>query len=253
MRRLLQILAVAAISCISSVTFAQVNTEELLRGIEASNRSAQLEMEKSRLRLHQMDVEAALQYAEIERLRIKNESEDASIRAEEVAERLEQVALDQAEAAKQAGEATEALLDEIEQTAVRTRNHTYLGIFILAIIGFAWHVVRGLKHEDLMKENQKFGIVTVICSILLMLFVVMISEDWLYRVDFLQNLMTSLKIKLFAEDDCTGSYCSYVVNLPTKYVVLACLGSSSYGFTTYLGITPTPNLKDFVSDKGDAT
>lgn len=248
MKRMLQLLAVVTV-CSSSVASAQKSTQEVLREMEANNRAAQIEIDQSRLRWQQMEAETARRNLELERLRLEtdrlrlwNESQDASERAREIAERAEQAAQEQAEATRKAEEAAEELRDEMERAAVRTRNYIYLAVFVLSVAGLIWYVVRRSRNEEPMNENQKFGIAAVVCSILALLLTVMVSDDWVYRFDFLQNLMTSLRIKLFAENDCTGAYCSYAIDFPTKYAVLVCLCSAAYGFTTYLGITPLPKM-----------
>lgn len=260
MKRSFQLLAVAAALSVPDA-LAQKSAQEILREMEASNRTAQIEMEQSRLRWQLMEAESARRNAELERLRLEtdrlrlwNESQDASNRAREISERAEQAAQQQAEAAKQAEEAAEELREEMEQSAVRTRNYTYLAVFILSVAGFVWQIVRRSKSEEPMKENQKFGIAVVIASLLALVLSVMISDGWAYRFDFLQNLMTSLRIKLFAEDNCTEStwrQCTYLVDLPTKYATIVWLCSAAYGFTTYLGITPSPKVvrKYFETEK----
>ena len=258
MKKLLQLFAVAA-ALSSSAAFAQKSTQEILREMEASNRAAQIEIEHSRLRWQQLEADTARRSAELERLRLDtdrlrllNESQDASNRAREIAERAEHAALEQAEAAKKAEEAAEELRDEMEQAVVRTRNYIYLAVFTLSVAGFAFYTVHRSRSEEPMKENQKLGIVIVVCSILAMLLAVMVSDDWVYRFDFLHNLMTSLRIKLFAEYGCTVLCTSYAIDFPTKYAVLACLCSAAYGFTTYLGITSLPKVLRKDSEKGNA-
>ena len=95
-----------------------------------------------------------------------------------------------------------------------------------------------------MQGNQKFGIAAIIGAGLVILLAVVISEDWVYRFDFFQNLMSSLRIKLLADDD---RYNAYHIDIPTKYVVLACICAAAYGLTTYLGITPVPRKKSALS------
>lgn len=248
MKRLLQLFAVVAV-CSSSAGLAQKSTNEIVREMELSNRAAQIEVEQARLRWQQMEAETARRNSELERLRLEtdrlrlwNESQDASNRAREIAERAEKAALEQAEAVKKAEEAAEELRDEIDQAAVRTRNYIYLAVFTLSVAGLVWHIVRRSRNEESMKENQKFGIVIVVCSILALVLAVMVSDGWVYRFDLLQNLLTSLRIKLLAEDDCTGAYCTYAIDFPTKFGVLACLCGAAYGFTTYLGITTLPKM-----------
>jgi hypothetical protein len=247
MNRIFQLLLVATVTCMSTTAIAQKSTQELLREIESSNRAAQLEMEQSRLRWQQMEAETARRHAEIDRLRAEtdrlrmwNESQEAADRAREIAERAEQAAAEQAEAARKAEEAAEELRDEIEQSAVRTKNNIYLGIMLIFVAGFIAYVIRQSKKEPIMQENQKFGIAAIIGAGLVILLAVVISDDWVYRFDFLQNLMSSLRIKLLADED---RYNAYYIDIPTKYVVLTCICAAAYGLTTYLGITPVPRKK----------
>jgi len=103
-----------------------------------------------------------------------------------------------------------------------------------------------------MDDNQKYGVVTVIISFLLILLALMISEGWQPRFDFLENLMNLQKIKLFgymtvnpaAYNSTYGTFTPesheyvYLIDISTKYVVLLFLSTAAYGLTTYLGITP---------------
>lgn len=89
-----------------------------------------------------------------------------------------------------------------------------------------------------MQENQKFGIAAIIGAALFTVFAIMISDGWVYRFDFVLNLMSSLRIRLLE-----GDYEDYYVDIPTKYVVLTCISAAAYGLTTYLGITPVPRTK----------
>lgn len=233
MNRLFQLLLVATVTCMTTAAIAQKSTQELLREIESSNRAAQLEMEQSRLRWQQMEAETAWRHAEIDRLRMWNESQEAADRAREIAERAEQAAAEQAEAA-------EELRDEMEQSAVRTKNNIYLGTMLIFVAGFIVYVIRQSKKGPIMQEHQKFGIAAIIGAGLVILLAVVISDDWVYRFDFLQNLMSSLRIKLLADED---RYNAYYIDIPTKYVVLTCICAAAYGLTTYLGITPVPRKK----------
>ena len=88
-----------------------------------------------------------------------------------------------------------------------------------------------------MKDNEKFGLATVIVSFLLVLLSLTLSGGWFYKFDFLGNLMTTLTISFLADEDNHGKF---LIELPTKYLVLAFVSSAAYGVTTYLGITPTP-------------
>lgn len=249
--RLFQVILVATVTCISTNALAQKSTHELLREIESSNRAAQIEMEQSRLRWQQMEAETAKRHAEIDRLRAEtdrlrmwNESQAVAKRAREIAERAERAAAEQADAAKKAEEAAEELRDEMEQSAVRTKNNIYLGVMLIFIAASIAHVIRQSKKEPIMQENQKFGIATIIGAGIAILLAVVISENWVYRFDFLQNLMSSLRIQLFEGDYNPSTFSNdYYIDIPTKHVVLVCICAAAYGLTTYLGITPAPRTK----------
>jgi len=235
MKRLFHLLVVITVCC-SSAALAQKSTQEILLELEASNRAAQIEMEQSRIRWKQIE-------AESDGLRQSKELENMSNLATEIAERANQSAQDQAEAAKKTEEAVEELRDEMEQSAVKTSNNIYLAVFLLSIGGFVWYIVRRSSNEEHMKENQKFGITAVVCSLLFLVLTVVVSNGWVYRFDLLHNLMSSLRINFFVENDCVeGGFfpCTYLVNFPTKYAAAACLCGAAYGFTTYLGITSPP-------------
>ena len=184
-----------------------------------------------------MEAETARRHTEIDRLQMWNESQAA-------VDRAERAAAEQAEAAKKAQEAAEELRDEIAQSAVRTKNNIYLGVILIFIASSIAYVIRQSNREPIMQENQKFGIAAIIGSGLVILLALVISDDWVHRFDFLQNLMSSLRIRLFEGDYNPSTFSNdYYVDIPTKYVVLAFICAAAYGLTTYLGITPVPRVK----------
>lgn len=254
MKIMARVILVATVVCVSTAAFAQKSTQELLREIETSNRAAQLEMEQSRLRWQKMEADTARRHAEIERLHAEtdhflmwNESQKAADRAREMVDRAEQAVSEQAKASKKAEEAAEELRDEMEQAEVRAKNNIYLVVLFFFTAAFVTYIIRKSKREEIMQERQKFGIVAIVGSALVIILAIMISDDWVYRFDFLQNLMSSLRIKLFADED---KYNAYFIDVPTKYIVLACICTAAYGLTTYLGITPVPKMK---AQKTDGT
>ena len=241
MNHIFRLIFAATVTFMSTAAVAQKSTQELLREIESSNRATQFEMEQSRMRWQLMEAETARHHAEAERLRIENKAQEAvADRAQEIAERAEWAAFEQKEAARKAKEAAEELRDEMEQSAVRTKNNIYFGILFVFVAGSTTYIIRKFKKGSLMQENQKFGISTIIGSGLVILLAIVISDNWVYRFDFLQNLMSSLRIKLLADESI---YDTYYIDIPTKYVVLTCICAAAYGLTTYLGITPVPRQK----------
>jgi hypothetical protein len=192
-------------------------------------------MELQRL---QMEAETARMIAESDRMTNQIMSERAARLAADIAQQA-------AASTQKAEEAAEELRDEMEQAAVRTKNNIYLGALIFITAGFVTYIIRKSKKEEVMHESQKFGIATIIGSVLVIVTAVMISDGWVFRVDFLQNIMSSLRIQFFEDGYNTTTY---YVDIPTKYVVLACICAAAYGLTTYLGITPVPKIKDKKSD-----
>jgi len=91
-----------------------------------------------------------------------------------------------------------------------------------------------------MGRSEKFGLATVIVSFLLALFFLMISTNWVYNLDFLTNLMLSLKIQLIQDEGYSTLSEKFLLDFPTKYLILGCMVAAAYGVATYLGITPVP-------------
>lgn len=216
MKKLPQIIFVAIMVCVSTTTPAQQNSLDMLREIETNQAILQQAI------LQQIEANIARRHAETQRINAE---------------------FYQAEAAKKAREEAEALRDEVRQAAVRTRNNFYLGVLLLFIAVLATFIIRKSNKEKIMQENQKLGIVTIICSVLVTFFAVMISAGWHYQFDFLQNLMSELKIQLFVDEKSPSYNPTYFIDVPTKYVVLSCICAAAYGFTTYLGITRVPKIK----------
>lgn len=92
-----------------------------------------------------------------------------------------------------------------------------------------------------MNESQKYGVSIIIISLLLILLSFVLSDGWEPRLGFVDNLMTRLNVQLILKET-TGEgifkYDVYLIDVYTKYFVLAFVGSASYGLTTYLGISP---------------
>ena len=230
----LQFLLVVAFS---NNSFAQDGLDATLRGMEVQR----LQMEAQTARMRAEQAESDRMQAESDRMIDRIMSERA---AQEAADIAEQAAAEQAESAKKAEEAAEELRDEMDQAAVRTKNNIYLGALIFITAGLVTYIIRKSKKEEIMHECQKFGIATIIGSILVIVIAVMISDGWVFRVDFLQNIMSLLRIQFFEGDyNSTTNLRYYYVDIPTKYVVLVCICVAAYGLTTYLGITPVPKRK----------
>ena len=194
--------------------------------------------QETQLKLEEM--QRQLQQAEIDREIEKEERENAAKEAEELAR---QEAEDRArEATEKAEQAAEDLRYEMLRSSIRTKNNIYLGVLLLAIGGFVIYFITRNNKEKPMDENQKYGVVTMIVSFLLILLALMMSIGWLPNMDYLENIMNNLEIYLFhvlPRTDFVGTthYDEALINIPTKYAVLILLSTAAYGLTTYLGIT----------------
>ena len=201
--------------------------DDWLQRMESSNREAQLQREKSQLEFEKSQLEFQKMNADFDLLEIKQKQEEAA-----------RIAQEQEEATKRTEEAADEVQSQLEQAEVRHKNQLLLGVVALISISFLWAVVKKSSKGEIVKYNEKFGIVVVMVCGLLILFALMTSEPWVERFDFIQNLMTTLKIQLFPDvEGCTYG-CTYTVDFPTKYAVLSFLSLAVYGFITYLGITP---------------
>jgi len=243
--------------------YTEDSSQDRYKKAEIQNREFQLQLDTSALEFKKMELEQSkfdAEYkqrkaensrlnAEIEQLRILNEASDREQELNERMEQAEQSIQEHEDAAKEAEEAADQARSQIDQAEIRHKNQFYLGAFILTITIFVWSVVKKYKKEVIMKDYEKYGIVIILTSTLLTLFALMISAPWVERFDFVQNLMTVLRISIFPpENDCVVS-CTYMIDFPTKYAVLALLTSATYGFTTYLGITPAYKISAFnISD-----
>lgn len=224
------------------ISYAEEKPDDWQQRMESINREAQLQREKSQLEFEKLQLESQKMDAAN---RAFFDSLQAAQKQKKAEEKANLAAQKQEEAAKRAEEAADEVRNQLNQAEVRRKNQIFLGVVILTITGFLWSVVRKSRKGESMKYYEKFGIVVVIVCGLLILFVLMISEPWVERLDFIQNLMTFLKIQLFPDEGChiVGYGCTFTVDFPTKYAVLSLLALAAYGFTTYLGITPALKKK----------
>ncbi len=241
--------------------FSQTNANETLRQIDAQRREAELAVERARIRSLEFDADMARMRAETdrinantERLRAATERMGTELEARAVADRAAQAVARQEKiasaAAKKNEEELDELRDEIARADVRTKNNFYLAGLVAVFIAFGAFVVKIGRRGVSMKNNEKFGLVTVIVSFLLMLLSLVVSDKWVYNQDILSNLMISLKIQLLAnvhlfsyDPSAYNPSDDFLIDFQTKYLVFVCISLAAYGVTTYLGITPTPWIK----------
>jgi len=193
------------------------------------NQEQQQKLEELQRRLDQAEFQRQLENEDRERAT----REAAEERAREASEQAEQTAAD--------------LHNAMNRAAVRTKNNFYLGGLMLLMGVFITYIIRNANKEKQMDENQKFGVIVMISSFLLIFLVLMISENWLPQLDYFENLMNTLQLRLIGINTPSDSYSSllgfsYLIDIPSKYAVLILLTTAAYGLTTYLGITPAIRL-----------
>jgi hypothetical protein len=136
-----------------------------------------------------------------------------------------------------AAAAESAREEEAARAVARSADTVYLGLAVALPLAFGFLIARRAKAAGgTMKYEEKFGAMLMIASLLLGLLALSISEDWAPRLDAMQNLMLTLKIRMFPESE--SLYSSAMVDVFTKHVLLGLVTVAAYGFTTYLGITP---------------
>lgn len=236
--RLLLVVVSALLTMGAGISFSQTDLSETLRQMETQRREAEL---ASRIQSLQFDADMARLRAETDRLRADTERMRTEREAQVAAERAEREAARREEivraAATKAEEDASELRDEITLADVKIKNSFYLIGIVAVFVGFGVIVIKAKKRGLPMKDNEKFGLVTIIVSFLLVLLSLTLSDGWFYKLDFLGNLMSELKIRFLADEDHYGKF---LIDLPTKYLVLIFISTAAYGVTTYLGITPSP-------------
>jgi NADH:ubiquinone oxidoreductase subunit 2 (subunit N) len=125
-----------------------------------------------------------------------------------------------------------------DRASARLANSIYLSMAIALLLSFGVIIAKRAKQNGgSMKEEEKFGTLLMIGALLLSVLSIAISEGWDPRADALQNLMMTLRIR-FLTDYESRYYSETIIDIQTKYILLSLLALASYGFTTYLGITP---------------
>lgn len=187
--------------------------------IQAQTDSIRVQTELIRLQTERYATERANQPREpslaeiLGERRAKEEAEEAA--AQVVADRKQEAALD----------------------AAKSADTVYLSLALAFPLAFGYLIVRRAKTAGgAMKYEEKFGVMLMIGALLLSLLALSISENWVPRLDAIQNLMLTLKIRFFPESE--SPYASAMVDVYTKHVLLSLVTIAAYGFTTYLGITP---------------
>lgn len=147
----------------------------------------------------------------------QDSAEEAKDRANEIEDEARQEAEDRAEA----------------QRIIEASNRSFVYMLIgLVVIGVSLHkMVKNKKQnrEDKLKASEKAGIFIIIFGVILAVTAVILSESIFYDLDIIQYIMqANLRIGWFHK------------NIPTKYIILACIILISYGVIIYLEIFSPP-------------
>ena len=223
--------------------FADTNLDAALRQIENQNRKIELEDHRAKIRSLQFEAVMARVRAETDQINAQLDARKAEERADQAAAQQEENAKMLAEKSEQAERAANELKDQMARASVRTRNDIYLALLIAVLVGLATFVIKIKRRMKPMNENEKFGLVAILVSFLCALLFLMMSSNWAYSLDLINNLMITLTIQFFHYDDPLNDH--YLIDFPTKYLILLCMSVAAYGVTTYLGITPIPRREMF--------
>jgi hypothetical protein len=144
------------------------------------------------------------------------------------------------EAERKAQEAAAAEEDKQIEGA-KSADLAYLCMAIALPLIFGFYLANRVKKGMKMKQEEKFGILLMIVAALTALVAIAVSDGWIPRMDALQNVMLTLRLRFLVDGD--SPYSPATIDLPTKYVLLFLITVAAYGFTTYLGITPAMTKK----------
>lgn len=214
-----------------------------------------LEQQANQAKLQQMqhDMEMVRIQAQTESIRVQTElmrlqmEQRNADRARQPRDKSISEIMGEYQAKKAADEAAaQAETDRDEEAAMavaRSADSIYFGLAVALPVVFGFLIARRAKAAGgSMKHEEKFGVMLMIGSLLLGLLALSISDNWVTRLDAVQNLMLTLKIRFFPESE--SPYSSAMVDVYTKHVLLALVAIGAYGFTTYLGITPAWKRSD---------
>lgn len=176
------------------------------------------------------EMQRRLEQAEFER-QMKDEEQRAA--AEEAQEAARRDAEERAEQARQEAEDRAAEIENRERIAsAQNRTLIYEALAFLAFVIASYKIVRDKRHsmENALKPHEKTGVVIGVFGGVILLCALFVSSPWVPQLDFWQNLM---------QDFMTIDFWPSV---PTKFVVLPCIGLILYGALVYLEIFRAPKI-----------
>ncbi len=231
-------------------SLAQKSLEDSMRDLNNQRRTMQLESERFEQQQQLLQLQHRQQFLRSQKLIDDMNRQRAQWQAEEESDKLRQAiirseiaAKEQAQIIKDAEAVAEEYRDQANQSNINLQNHIYLFIFLALCAGFVFYITKRAKREGVMKPHEKFGILTIVISMLLALLSITLSTGWNPKFDFGFNLMSLMQIEFWQMGEEWEYPKSYLIDFPTKYAIFIFIATSAYGFTTYLGITPHPKKK----------
>ncbi len=210
--------------CVATFVFTSLATWS-----QTEYRSNQAEIDQLRIKQMQVEWETMRLQAETERLQKEMH------KPENVWDVLARQAAEQ-KAAEEKAEQLARQQEEIQQASIRSANNLYAIFFVTTLLAIGYQVRKKMTTKPVLSFHQKFGILVMIFTVIALFFVLMISDDWTTQLDLVLNFLR-IRIRFWAEQEYS-SYPTYLIDFPTKYALMALLVGFTYGFTTYLGITP---------------
>lgn len=216
--------------------------------LEQQTTQSQLQQLQHEIEISRIEAETNQIRAQTQIMRLQSEKMNAEGYEGPYAKMLREIRDAQAQKASEdaAARAREEQADALDRASARSANSIFLCVAIALLLSFGFIVARRAKqNEGIMKEEEKFGILVMISAILLSFFSFVISEGWNPRFDALQNLMMTLKIRVLPESN--SPYSDALFDIHTKYALLSLMAVATYGFTTYIGITPALRVRSIPS------
>lgn len=211
----------------------QITPEQQVNQVKLQQLQHEIEMSRIEAQTDRVRMQTELMQLQMERMNAERSNEPRQKTLSEImGEYQAKKAADEAAAQAEADRA-----DEADRASARSADSIYLSMAVALPLAFGFLIARRTNTSGgTMKHEEKFGILLMIGALLLGLLAIAISENWSPRFDALQNLMMTLKIRLFPESD--SPYSSAMIEIHTKHVLLGLIAVAAYGFTTYIGITP---------------
>ena len=181
--------------------------------------STLFKLDEAQQRLDRADIRRQMDY-EARRAAAEEAQEIARLEAEERAERARQEAEDRAAAIENR--------ERIASAGSRTLLYEAFAFLVLAVA--ANKIIRDKRRseDNALKPQEKAGVFIGIVGGAIILSALFVSGPWIPQLDFWQNLMNEFFTIEFWPD------------VPTKFVVLPCIGLILYGALVYLEILKAP-------------